>query len=206
MKKIALFTASIFFACTSLSAQEYAKNSFGINTSGPFPAGGLQWNHQLTEKTTFTAVYGQAQEQEWDAENPYTFDGSSQEYSGTTFQASSWTGFLLNYRPFDNFQGFRVACGMGVGRLGGTIEGLTDNNTYFINGHGPYGYMGIGYGLKPVKGLQWGIDIGWLRAPGFTVESDGTDASTSMYSMELVRQNHLFPYFPNAQITLAWGF
>ena len=60
MKK--LFIICSISAGTALTAQDYAKNSFGLNTSGPFPAAGLQWNHQLSEKTTLTAFYGQAVE------------------------------------------------------------------------------------------------------------------------------------------------
>ena len=71
--------------------------------------------------------------------------------------------------------------------------------------HGPFAYMGIGLGSKPVKGFQWGIDIGWLRAPGFDVISDGVDAVAAAHAMELVKQNHATPFFPNAQISVSWG-
>ena len=209
MKKLFII-CSISFIGTALTAQDYAKNSFGLNTSGPFPAAGLQWNHQLSEKTTLTAFYGQAVEADWTTDDAYypANDPADaiQGYTGTTFQSSSWTGFLLNYRPLENFDAFRVAGGMGVGRLGGTLEGIDDGHEYFINGHGPFAYMGVGYGLKPVKGFQWGVDIGWLRAPGFTVETDGIDAAAAAARMELVKRNHELSFFPNAQITVAWGF
>jgi hypothetical protein len=206
-KSTFIFLFAFAFGLTSY-AQDYAKNSFGINTSGPFQGFGLQWNHQITEKTTFTAYYGQAVAQEWTSDNAYypNDDQTGQGYSGSTFQNSSWTSFILNYRPLDNFQAFRVASGLGVGRLGGTLQGLTDNNTYFINGAGPFAYMGIGYGLKPVEGFQWGIDIGWIRGPGFTTQTDGVDAAAAAASLELTARNHELPFFPNAQITVAWGF
>ena len=63
--------------------------------------------------------------------------------------------------------------------------------------------MGIGYGLKPVKGFQWGIDVGLLRVPGFTTQTDGDNAAAVM---DLTIVNHELPFFPNAQITVAWGF
>ena len=70
MKKLFVFISATFFG-TSLIAQDYAKNSFGLNTSGPFPAAGLQWNHQLSEKTTLTAFYGQAVESDWTTDEAY---------------------------------------------------------------------------------------------------------------------------------------
>ena len=57
--------------------------------------------------------------------------------------------------------------------------------------------------LKPVKGLQWGIDVGLLRVPGFTTQTDGDNA---VAVMDLTIVNHVLPFFPNAQITVAWGF
>ena len=207
MKKLHILLLFIGGFSLSAIAQEYAENSFGIYTSGPAQAFGLQWNHQITEKTTFTAHYGQPVEQSWDANAPYypNDDQTGQGYSGTTFQGS-WTGVVLNHRPFENFDAFRVYAGAGVVRLGGNLEGLTDGYRYFINGHGPFQTMGVGYGLKPVKGLQWGVDVGLLRVPGFTTQTDGIDAAAAQASMDLTMRNHELPFFPNAQITLAWGF
>lgn len=149
MKRKLLFTLAIVSLSMGLSAQEYAKNSFGIHTAGPIQSFGLQWNHQFSASTGFTAFYGAAVEQSYDAVDPYTFEGSSQGYTGTGLESSSWTGFLLNHRPFDDFQGFRVVGGGGVGRLGGSFTGINDGYNYFLNGHGPFAYMGIGLGSKP---------------------------------------------------------
>jgi hypothetical protein len=80
---------------------------------------------------------------------------------------------------------------------------LDDGHRYFINGHGPFQSMGVGYGLKPVKGFQWGVDVGLLRVPGFTTQTDGDNAAAVM---DLTIVNHELPFFPNAQITVAWGF
>ena len=205
MKHKLLLTLAITSLSIGLSAQEYAKNSFGINTAGPVQSFGLQWNHQFSPSTGLTTFYGAAVEVSYDATEPYTFDGSSQGYTGTGFETSTWTGFLLNHRPLEDFQGFRVVGGGGVCRLGGSFTGIDDGYNYFVNGHGPFAYMGIGLGSKPVKGFQWGIDIGWLRAPGFDVISDGVDAVAAAHAMELAKQNHAAPFFPNAQISVSWG-
>jgi hypothetical protein len=205
MKNKLLLTLAITSLSIGLSAQEYAKNSFGIHTAGPIQSFGLQWNHQFSPSTGLTTFYGAAVEASYDATEPYTFEGSSQGYTGTGFETSTWTGFLLNHRPLEDFQGFRVVGGGGVGRLGGSFTGIDDGYNYFVNGHGPFAYMGIGLGSKPVKGFQWGIDIGWLRAPGFDVISDGVDAVAAAHAMELAKQNHTAPFFPNAQISVSWG-
>ncbi len=207
MKKLNILLLFVGGFGLSAVAQDYVENSFGITTSGPAQAFGLQWNHQITEKTTLSVQYGQPVEQSHDTETPYfpNDDNTGQGYTGTTFQGS-WTGVLLHHRPFDSFDAIRVCAGMGVARLGGNLTGINDGNRYFINGHGPYGYMGIGYGLKPVKGLQWGVDVGLLRMPGFTAQTDGVDAAAAQASYDLTTRNHELPFFPNAQITIAWGF
>ena len=92
MKRKLLFTLAIVSLSMGLSAQEYAKNSFGIHTAGPIQSFGLQWNHQFTPSTGFTAFYGAAVEASYDAAEPYTFEGSSQGYTGTGFETSTWTG------------------------------------------------------------------------------------------------------------------
>ena len=58
MKRKLLFTLAIASLSMGLSAQEYAKNSFGIHTAGPIQSFGLQWNHQFSASTGFTAFYG----------------------------------------------------------------------------------------------------------------------------------------------------
>lgn len=145
-------------------------------------------------------------ELDWTANDPYypanELTDAIQGYTGTTFK-SVLGQFFLNYRPLENFDAFKVAGGMGIGRHGGTLEGIDAGHEYFLNGHGPFAYMGVGYGLKPVKGFQWGVDVGWLRAPDFTVETDGLDASAAAARMELVKRNHELSFFPNAQITVA---
>ena len=127
MKKLHIILLFVGGFSLSANAQDYAEDSFGIYTSGPAQAFGIQWNHQITEKTTFSAHYGQPVEQSWDADVPYypTDDNSGQGYTGTTFQGS-WTGVVLNHRPFESFDAFRVYVGAGVVRLGGNLEGLDD--------------------------------------------------------------------------------
>ena len=118
--------------------------------SGPAQAFGIQWNHQITEKTTFSAHYGQPVEQSWDATDPYypTDDNSGQGYTGTTFQGS-WTGVVLNHRPLKALMLLEYTRA-GVVRLGGNLEGLDDGHAILLVTR-PFQSMGVAYGLKPVK-------------------------------------------------------
>jgi len=34
---------------------------------------------------------------------------------------------------------------------------------------------------------------------------DGLDAVAAAHAMELAKQNHTAPFFPNAQISVSWG-
>ena len=52
-----IFLIALLFSFGS-AAQEFAKNSVSINTSGPVQAFGFAWGHQLTPKTTLTVFYG----------------------------------------------------------------------------------------------------------------------------------------------------
>ncbi len=190
--------------------REYAENAFLISTSGPVPGVGLGFSHQLSKKATLTAFYGEASEVKIEAGDDFEVgdDNGNNEvkYTGVFAENSSWSGVILNYRPFEKAQGVRLQVGAGVGRLGGHLK---DPNMvkYFVSGSGTFMYMGAGYGLRPVKGLQLGLDIGWLRAPEFDVKIAGSatpNAETNQANLR--RELNNFTYIPNAQITLAWGF
>ena len=192
--------------------REYAENSVSINISGPIPGGGLAFGHQVSKKTTFVAFYGQAQEVEFsgddleigdlDGNNEIAFTGKF----GDENNSSSWAGGILQYRPFEKAQGVRLAAGAGVGRLSGTLQD-PDQNSYQITGGGPFVFLGAGYGLRPVKGLQLGFDIGLIRLPGFDVNTNSVSTPNSINRSENIRREfNSAPYIPNAQITIGWGF
>jgi len=187
--------------------REYAKNSFSINTSGPIPGGGFSFNHQLNRQTTISAFYGESEGFDIEQSDPISFGEGDNEtsYYGTLANNSSWCGLQLNYRPFEKLEGLRVAFGAGVGKLQGA---LTDSlgAEYRIRASGPFTYMGIGYGLRPVKGLQLGIDIGWLTAPTFEVSSDGSHDQTDRFRHGLESDMNEFTLIPNLQLSIGWGF
>ena len=187
--------------------REYAKNSFAINTSGPIPGFGFSFNHQLNKQTTISAFYGESEGFEIEQSDPVSFGEGNTEssYYGTIMNNSNWCGLQINYRPFENLEGLRLGFGAGVGKLQGA---LTDSlgGKYRVRASGPFTYMVIGYGLRPVKGLQLGIDIGWLTAPTFEVSTDGSHNETGKFRHGLESEINDFTYIPNLQLTIGWGF
>lgn len=214
--KFTILGIALFFSF-SVSAQEFAKNSVSINTSGPVQAFGFAWGHQLTPKTTLTVFYGQGvpnsiENFDWE---PTDADGNPNTASalyGVEFDAefgtnSSWQGVNLNYRPFDNFDAFRVVFGGGVGSLGGTLVD-PDGARYLVRGGGTFSYLGLGYGLKPVKGFQWGVDLGILRTGTFEVNwvPGATGNQTWARGIAITEQANSGHWIPNLQFTIGWGF
>ena len=214
--KFTILGIALFFSF-SVSAQEFAKNSVSINTSGPIQAFGFAWGHQLTPKTTLTVFYVQGvpnsiENFDWE---PTDADGNPNTESalyGVEFDAefgtnSSWQGVNLNYRPFDNFDAFRVVFGGGVGSLGGTLVD-PEGARYLVRGGGTFSYLGLGYGLKPVKGFQWGVDLGILRTGTFEVSwvPGATGNQTWARGIAITEQANSGHWIPNLQLTIGWGF
>ena len=92
--------------CIGASAQDnfsfwkkdraYAENAFSINTAGPIPSVGFQFDRQLSKKTTLSVFYGEA--------NPVDdieFEEGGVTYSGTFADESSWSGMIISYRPIE---------------------------------------------------------------------------------------------------------
>lgn len=187
--------------------REYAKNSFAINTSGPIPGFGFSFNHQLNKQTTISAFYGESEGFEIEQSDPVSFGEGNTEssYYGNIMNNSNWCGLQINYRPFENLEGLRLGFGAGVGKLQGALTDSLGGN-YRVRASGPFTYMGIGYGLRPVKGLQLGIDIGWLTAPTFEVSTDGSHNEADKLRHGLESDINDFTFIPNLQLTLGWGF
>ena len=73
-------------------------------------------------------------------------------------------------------------------------------------------YMGLSYGLKPVKGFQVGVDIGMLSTGGASVEYTGHAEEMEEHEEEIEAQmkdisdNFAWTMLPNIQIGVAYGF
>lgn len=200
----------MFALCIGASAQDnfsfwkkdraYAENAFSINTAGPIPSVGFQFDRQLTKKTTLSVFYGEAiPVDDIDFEGD---DGAT--YSGTFADESSWSGMIISYRPIEALQAFRVSAGLGVGSLNGFLDDSDGNSYHWVDG-GTFTFTGIGYGLRPVKGLRLGVDIGVIKTGGGVVYSNWQATGAAARTLELQR---LFAggWYPNLQFTAGWGF
>ena len=72
-------------------------------------------------------------------------------------------------------------------------------------------YMGLSYGLKPVKGFQVGVDIGMLSTGGASVEYTGHAEEMEEHEEEIPRwktseHSTAWTILPNIQIGVAYGF
>ena len=163
---------------------------FGVSFNGSYSA---------SQNTTFTAAIGGAPA----AKAPFTPKVEGVEYELTA--GSSWTGLFINHRPFEDADWFRVNTGIGFGRITQSLDD-GNGNTYTANyTENPVGYFGLGAGLRPVQGFQYGFDLGLLHTGGPTIArtgGDDEDASLALADDFLIGT----PTLPNLQITLGWGF
>ena len=203
MKKTILFLITVF-TITLVNAQnktkEFANYSVGVSVS-PF-GGSLGVGYNLSSKTTFQAAIG-------------GFNGSapiSPKYAGNDFDvesSSSWVGMFINHRPFEDSDWFRLGTGFGVGKI---QNELTNSNNASDIYHANYGgnivaYVGVGVGSRPVKGLQFGFDLGVLSTGGPSVFADRDNSSPNNTVLNEIEDDSFFgSLLPNAQLNISWGF
>ena len=175
---------------------EFADYAAGISLS-PF-GGSVGFTHNWNPKTSFQAALG-------------GFSGTapiSPEINGTSYDidnSTSWIGMFINHRPFADADWFRLGTGIGVGTIKNTLTvgGGTDQYQADYEGN-IVGYVGVGFGGRPKKGLIYSLDMGLLSTSGAKVTPlnvSGTDESTNIES------NSFFgALLPNIQLGIAWGF
>ncbi len=185
------------FASNTAMADDHAEYAVNLAIS-PF-GGAINLSYNATVKTSITAAIGGAPE----GKAPFTPKVDGTEYEVTA--SSSWTGLFLNHRPFEDANWFRVNTGIGFGTISQTVEDKA-GNTYSANyTENPVGYFGVGAGLRPVEGFQFGLDIGFLHTGGPNViktGGDGADASADIADHALLGASTL----PNLQLAFGWGF
>ena len=217
MKQSLVLAIALAFASLSAFAQdatpEFADYSAGLAISPFGPSINLTYN--VDDKNSISAGFGFSPEvsapeallPEFD-----TFGGFSA--TGT----SSWMGIFWRHRPLEN-QNFGVNLGMAAGQIQNTLtagvpfhEG-EDPHTFSVNyTENPVMYMGLSYGLKPVKGFQVGVDIGMLSTGGASVEYTGHAEEMEEHEeeieaqMEDISDNFAWTMLPNIQIGVAYGF
>ena len=195
MLRIPTLAASLaLFASAPAFANEIADYSVNIGVS-PF-GGSLNFGHNISEKNSINVAIGGLPGMEMDLEidgKDYTVDGSS-----------AWVGAFVNHRPC-NKDWFRFVFGLGIGSISNEIT-AKNGNVYEANyTENPVGYLGLGFGQRPVKGFLYGLDVGWLQTAGPNVFQTKGEANAD--AVDAISESMWFGKgLPNAQVTLGWGF
>jgi len=170
--------------------------SVGISPFGP----SLGFSHNLSEKTTVQVSLGG-----FSGDNPV-----DQEIGGATFAGTgetNWMGIFLNHRPFEDYDWIRFNVGIGIGGIEGTLTDVNDaNHTYDVRyGDNPVGYVGIGFGSRPVEGVTVGFDIGGLHTSGAVITSTGSTTNATVMD-EIPNTFGYGRVLPNLQLSVGYGF
>ena len=205
MKKFttSVIAAAFIAACSFASAQEdggkaFAEYGVGLGFSPFGPS--LNLTHNLSAQTTINVGIGA-----FSGDNPW-----DQEIAGSTFSGTgetNWMGVFINHRPFSDHDWFRVNVGIGIGGIEGTLEDVDNaNHTYSVRyADNPVGYVGVGFGSRPVEGFTFGFDLGGLHTSGPVVTSTGT-----YDDMEVMNAIPDTPGYgrvlPNLQLSVNYGF
>ena len=206
MKKIfSILAATVLFVATSSTTQaqdegakEFAAYSAGLGISPFGPS--LNFSHNLSEKTTVNVGIGA-----FSGDNPV-----AQEIGGVYIRwnrATNWMGVFLNHRPFADYDWIRFNVGIGIGGIEGTLTDQADaNHTYSIlYDNNPVGYVGVGFGSRPVKGFTVGFDIGGLHTSGGDVTATGTAMNQAVMD-EIPNTLGYGRVLPNLQLSVNYGF
>lgn len=170
--------------------------SVGISPFGP----SLGFSHNLSEKTTVQVSLGG-----FSGDNPV-----DQEIGGATFAGTAetnWMGIFLNHRPFEDYDWIRFNVGIGIGGIEATLTDVNDaNHTYDVRyGDNPVGYVGIGFGSRPVEGVTVGFDIGGLHTSGAVITSTGSTTNATVMD-EIPNTFGYGRVLPNLQLSVGYGF
>ena len=170
--------------------------SVGISPFGP----SLGFSHNLSEKTTVQVSVGA-----FSGDNPVDQEIGGATLSGTA--ETNWLGIFVNHRPFEDYDWIRFNVGIGIGGIEGTLTDVNNaNHSYAIlYDNNPVGYVGIGFGSRPVKGVTVGFDIGGLHTSGADITSTGTDSDAAVMD-EIPNTLGYGRVLPNLQLSVGYGF
>lgn len=195
MLRILTTLAAIGAVSTPALADDHA--DYGINVGfSPF-GGSVGLIYNPSASTSFNVAFGGAPA----SDAPFKLDIDGTEY--TQNGGSSWMGFFVNHRPFEDSQWFRINTGIGIGGIEGTLTNDAGDEYAVEYNENPVGYIGVGFGNGTAEGLTFGFDIGGLFGSGpeiTVVEGDGAD-------LEDIQDNAFFGnVLPNLQLTVGYNF
>ena len=196
MKKVLLFLFG--FGISTSYAQEIAQYSVGLGLS-PF-GGSLQLGYVVSEKTSFNIGVGTLPE----SDSPFSPEIGEERFDITS--SSDWMGFFINHRPFQSADWFRINTGIAVGSIFNSLQGDQGSEFEVNFTENPVTYLGIGLGLRPIKGFTYGFDAGLLygSGPALTGLSGGLASSAS--PEEVLSHPFFAKVLPNIQFGVAYGF
>ena len=217
MKQFFLSLAACAFAFTSVYAQDadsdFADYGIGLAMSPFGPSLNLTYN--LDAKNSISVGFGALPEGDVPDGFLPDFDPLLLPNVSVT-GSSSWMGLFWRHRPFDNQNlGFNVGLASGQIENNFTADGFHEGETvsYSVNyTENPVVYFGLNYGLKPVKGFQFGVDLGVLSTGGADIQYTGEAEELAAHGDEIadamteIKNKFAWSMLPNIQIGVSYGF
>ena len=190
-----LIGLSVMGTAHAEDGSDLAESSLIVGVS-PF-GGSLGYSYAVSSRTTIQGTFGGLPESSFMS---VSVDGTDYDLTAK----ASWAGGFINHRPAENADWFRLNMGVAFGSIENTLVD-SSGDRYEVNfKETPVAYMGVGLGLRPTKGLQYGLDMGALFGAGAIVSADPENAGDALEAIASspIAGNVL----PNAQLTIGWGF
>ena len=149
LRLVTSLIAVTFFVSQPAFAEEAGDSNFAeysISVGGSPFGGSLSFAYNESPKTSWLFAVGGLPGLELEQEiegTKYTVNGSS-----------SWVGCFLNHRPLANADWFRLVAGIGIGNIKNELEDDSGNHYRADYTENPVGYLGLGFGARPVKGFS----------------------------------------------------
>ena len=217
MKQSLVLAIALAFASSGALAQdatpEFADYSAGLAISPFGPSINLTYN--VDTKNSISVGFGALPE--GDVPNGFLPDFDPLLLPNVSVTgSSSWMGLFWRHRPFDN-QNLGVNVGLASGQIENnfTADGFhpDESVSYSVNyTENPVVYFGLNYGLKPVKGFQFGVDLGVLSTGGADIQYTGEAEELAEHgddiadAMAEIKDNFAWTMLPNIQVGVAYGF
>ena len=130
--------------------------------------------------------------------------------------SSSWLGVFWRHRPFANQNiGFNLGVASGQIENNLTAAGFHADETVSFNvkySENPVMYLGANFGSKPVKGFQFGLDLGVLSTGGAVIQYTGEAEELEAHGDDIADQmaeisdKLAWSLLPNIQVGVSYGF
>ena len=130
--------------------------------------------------------------------------------------SSSWLGVFWRHRPFANQNiGFNLGVASGQIENNLTARGFHTGETVTFNvkySENPVMYLGANFGSKPVKGFQFGLDLGVLSTGGAVIQNNYeadefiSHGDAIANQMAEISDKLAWSLLPNIQLGVSYGF